>query len=240
MKEFILTTVIFRKGTFLVFNYSIWRSFVNPAPFHNALQLDLEMRGYKLRAVLVFVLTALLFLVRDLWGLGTEQATALFAQGFMDEYITARYLSAMGAVIWGMLYFAFHYYVVTYFLYLLTELPYKWIKRVQLFTICILVLEKLIHFIVFYNVGYSTNLSFLSFAPILAQWTSHEFALFLVNQFTVGLVAVIAVQFTFLKKWNDGNNGTLLFKIIFVHIILAIFVAILSVLPLQDWIVRGL
>lgn len=231
---------ILERRLFLVFNYSIWRSFVNPAPFHNALQQEMTFKGYKLRAFLVFLITAVFFLMRDLWGLGTEQTTALFAQGFMDEYVTARYISAIGATLLGMLYFAFHYYIVTYFLYLLTELPYKWIQRVQLFPICILVLEKLLHFIVFYNVGYSTNLSFLSLAPILAQWTTHEFTLFLVNQFTVGLVAVIAVQFTFLKKWNESNHGALLFKIIFVHIIIAIFVAVLSVLPLQDWIVRGL
>lgn len=222
-----------------MFNYSIWRTFVKPAPFHNALQQEMEFKGYKLRVFLVFLLTTVFFLVRDLWGLGTEQATALFAQGFMNEYVTARYVSAIGATLLGMLYFAFHYYVVTYFLYLLTELPYKWIQRVQVYTICILLIEKLIHFIVFYNVGYATNLSFLSFAPVLAQWTTHEFTLFLVNQLTVGLVAVIAVQHTFLKKWNDGSKVALLFKIIFVHIIIAIFIAILSVLPLQDWLVGG-
>lgn len=200
----------------------------------------MEFKGYKLRVFLVFLATAVFFLVRDLWGLGTEQATALFAQGFMDQYVTARYVSALGATLIGILYFVFHYYVVTYFLYLLTELPYKWIQRVQVYVICILLVEKLIHFIVFYNVGYATNLSFLSAAPILAQWTTNEFTLFLINQFTVGVVAIIAVQFTFLKKWNENNNAPLLFKIIFVHIIIAIFVAILSVLPLQDWLVGGL
>ena len=229
-----------RKGNFLVFNYSIWRTFVKPAPFHNALQQEMEFKGYKLRVFLVFLAIAVFFLVRDLWGLGTEQATALFAQGFMDQYVTARYVSALGATLIGMLYFAFHYYIVTYFLYLLTELPYKWIQRVQVYVICILLVEKLIHFIVFYNVGYATNLSFLSLAPILAQWTTNEFTLFLLNQLTVGVVAIIGVQYAFLKKWNEGNNAPLLFKIIFVHIIIAIFVAIISVLPLQDWLVGGL
>ncbi|MEE1132255.1 MAG: hypothetical protein UHX00_11605 [Caryophanon sp.] len=223
-----------------MFNYSIWRTFVKSAPFHNALQQEMEFKGYKLRVFLVFLATAVFFLVRDLWGLGTEQATALFAQGFMDQYVTARYVSALGATLIGMLYFAFHYYIVTYFLYLLTELPYKWIQRVQVYVICILLVEKLIHFIVFYNVGYATNLSFLSLAPILAQWTTNEFTLFLLNQLTVGVVAIIAVQYTFLKKWNEHNNAPLLFKIIFVHIIIAIFVAIVSVLPLQDWLVGGL
>ena len=223
-----------------MFNYSIWRTFVKPNPLHNALQQEMEFKGYKLRVLLVFLLTAVFFLLRDLWGLGTEQATALFAQGIMDKYVTARYVSALGATILGMIYFAFHYYVVTYFLHLLTELPYKWIQRVQVYTICLLVAEKIIHFIVFYNVGYATNLSFLSLAPILAQWTTNEFTLFLLNQLTVGVVAVIAVQYTFLKRWNESNKGALLFKIIFVHIVIAIFVAILSVLPLQDWLVGGL
>lgn len=84
----------------------------------------------------------LLFIVREFWGMGTESLTTLFAMNHQDEYYTARLLSMVGAIAWGIIYYAFHYYGVTYLLHLLTDIPYKWIQKVQLYVMVLLLIEK--------------------------------------------------------------------------------------------------
>jgi len=200
-----------------------------------------EIRGYKKRAITVFILFMLLFAIREFWGMGTESLTSLFAMNQQDEYYTARLLSMVGAIVWGIIYYCFHYYGVTYILYLLTDIPYKWIQKVQLYVMAFLLIEKTILFAVFYAVGYSTTFSFLSLAPAVQQVFDKDVVLFIINQLTVTTVLTIIVHFTFLSKWEEASDRkALLVKIIVLQVIMAVFVGLISVLPLQEWITRGL
>jgi len=200
-----------------------------------------EIRGYKKRAITVFILFMLLFAIREFWGMGTESLTSLFAMNQQDEYYTARLLSMVGAIVWGIIYYCFHYYGVTYILYLLTDIPYKWIQKVQLYVMAFLLIEKTILFAVFYAVGYSTTFSFLSLAPAVQQVLDKDVVLFIINQLTVTTVLTIIVHFTFLSKWEEASDRkALLVKIIILQVLMAVFVGLISVLPLQEWITRGL
>ncbi|MFJ5790513.1 hypothetical protein ACIQXW_12640 [Lysinibacillus sp. NPDC097162] len=173
--------------------------------------------------------------------MGTENLTSLFAMNHQDEYYTARLLSMVGAIVWGIIYFCFHYYGVTYILHLLTDIPYKWIQKVQLYVVAFLLIEKAILFAVFYAVGYSTSFSFFSLAPVIQQVLDKDVVLFIINQLTVTTVLTIIVHFTFLSKWEEASDRkVLLAKIIVLQVIMAVIVGMISVLPLQEWITRGL
>lgn len=173
--------------------------------------------------------------------MGTESLTTLFAMNNQDEYYTARLLSMVGAFIWGIIYYCFQYFGVTYMLYLLTDIPYKWIQKVQLYVMAFLLIEKAILFAVFYGVGYSTTFSFFSLAPIAQLFIDADVVLFVINQLTAATVLTIIVQFTFLSKWEEAaDRKALLAKIIVIQVLMAVIVGMISVLPLQEWITRGL
>lgn len=213
---------------------------MHPTNFTQAVEQG-EIRGYKKRSFTVFMLFMLLFVIREFWGMGTESLTTLFASNHPNEYYTARLLSMVGVIAWGVIYYCFHYYGVTYLLHLLTDIPYKWIQKVQLYVMVFLLIEKTILFAVFYAVGYTTNLSFFSLAPIAQQVIDQDYVLFAINQLTVATVLTIIVQYTFLSKWEEwSDRKALLAKIIGLYVVMAIFIGMISALPLQEWITRGL
>lgn len=224
----------------MFYQYKFWHSLMHPTNFTQAVEHG-EIRGYKKRSFTVFLLFMMLFVIREYWGMGTESLTTLFASNHPNEYYTARLLSMVGAIAWGIIYYCFHYYGVTYLLHLLTDIPYKWIQKVQLYVMVFLLIEKTILFAVFYAVGYTTNFSFFSLAPIAQQVIDTDFVLFAINQITVATVLTIIVQYTFLSKWEElSERKALLAKIIGLYVLMAIFIGMVSVLPLQEWLTRGL
>lgn len=225
---------------FMFYHYKFWHSLKNPTYFTNVVE-EGEVTGYKKRALTVFILFIALFAAREYWGMGTENLTTLFASDLQNEYFVARILSMLGAILWATIYFCFHYYGVTYLLHLLMDIPYTWIKRVQLYVVVFLLIEKAIHFAVFYAVGYTTMFSFFSLAPAALQLIETDFVLFTVNQLTVTTVLIIIVQYLFLSKWEEeASRKMLVVKLIGIQLFMALFVGMISVLPIKEWIARGL
>ena len=132
----------------MFYHYKFWHSLKNPTYFTNIVEKG-EIIGYKKRALTVFILFTLLFATREYWGMGTENLTSLFAMDLQNEYYVARVLSMLGAILWAIIYFCFHYYGVTYLLHLLTDIPYTWIKKVQLYVVAFLLIEKAIPLLFF-------------------------------------------------------------------------------------------
>ena len=224
----------------MFYYYKFWHSLTHPSQFTDIIETG-KVSGYKKRSFTVFMLFLLLFAAREFWGMGTESLTTLFAMDLHDEYYIARILSMIGAILWAIFYFSFHYYGVTYILHLFTEIPYKWIQKVQLYVVVFLLIEKAILFAAFFSVGYTTTFSFFSLAPLAQQFIDNDVFLFFINQLTVTTALTIFVQYTFLSKWEEETSRkALLAKIIFLQIIMAIFVGMISVLPLQEWLIRGL
>ncbi|WP_341301650.1 hypothetical protein MHB44_03815 [Lysinibacillus sp. FSL H8-0500] len=224
----------------MFYHYKFWHSLKNPTYFTNIVE-EGEIAGYKKRVFTVFILFVLLFAAREFWGMGTENLTSLFAMDLQNEYYVARLLSMVGAILWATVYFCFHYYGVTYILHLLTDIPYTWIKKIQLYVVTFLLIEKAILFVVFYAAGYTTLFSFLSLAPLALQVIETDFLLFTFNQITITTIVIVIVQYLFLSKWEEAASRKLLIvKLIGIQLFMALFIGMISVLPIKEWIARGL
>lgn len=201
---------------------------------------DAKILGYKKCLLFVFLFSLLFYTVRNVWGLGTESLTEILLATGEDRYVVARIFSLAGAVLIAIGFWVFHYYIISYIIAALTELPMKWIQKVQLYVIFFIVLEKVLTFIVFAIAGFNTPFTFFSLAPMTAYIYYHEFLLFFLNQFTVATLVTVFVQFKFFSQWIEGNKKTLLVKLILIQVTIAIAVAALSVLPIVQWLERGL
>lgn len=225
---------------YMFYRYKFWHSLTHPSYFTEMLENN-EVRGYKKRVLFVFLLTVLFFMARDFWGMGTESLTTLFASNENDTYVMARLISLVGAAVLGVVYFLFHYYGVAYILHVFTDIPSRWIQKVQLYVISFLVLEKAILAVVFFFVGYTTPLSFMSLAPMTTLFIEEDVIIYILNQVTLATVVTIIVQYIFLAKWEETeNHKSLLVKVILLQVFFALFVGMLSILPLKEWFVRGL
>jgi len=117
----------------------------------------------------------------------------------------------------------------------LTNIDYDWIRKIQLYVIFFIVLEKLLTVIIFAIAGYSTQFTMFSLAPMMAYVYYHDYLLFFLNQLTVASIIAVWIQYIFLSNWTDRPKA-LLFKLILIQIVLASLVALYSILPVLTWI----
>jgi len=223
------------------YQFRFWHSLLNPSKLAFALdneEQDTKIKGYQSRFFVILGLTILFFVLRNIWGMGSENLTYLMSKNLEEEYIVSRYLSLFGAAIKGLLFFAFHYYFVSACLAILTDQSFKAISKIQLFVIATILLEKAILFFVFALSGFTTAISFLSLGPITTYLTNDSFVIYFFNQLTIATALTIYIQYSFLSKWEEESKGLLLTKIIGIHIFFALVTAGISILPLYDYMTK--
>ena len=226
----------------MLYEYKFWHQLVHPSSLTYSLENseDGKLKGYRKAFWGILSFTLLFFIVRNLWGVNTTELTYLLANQEIDRYSFARLVSLGSTILLALLFFVIHYYVLTYFIHLLTEIPYKWIQKVQLYVIGILVLEKVITLIIFAIAGFGTPFTMFSLAPMVAYLYYHDFLLYVINYLTVGTVIAVWVQYTFLSEWIEDSKKALLFKLILIQIVMAIIVAVMSILPFSTWLEGGM
>ena len=176
----------------------------------------------------MFGFTLLYFIIRNLWGMNTNHLTYLYANGELDQYSYARLISFVGAIVLGIVFFLFHYYVVPYIIFVFTQnIEFRWIQKVQLYVIPVIILEKLITIFVFAMFGFATPFTFFSLAPMVSYIYYEDVLLYFLNQLTVASVVTVWIQYTFLAQWEDRKKA-LLVKLIIIQLVFAILVACFS------------
>ena len=227
----------------MTYIYQFWHTLKNPSSLTYLVEKEEEhgvLQGYKKTVFFVLLLSVLLFVLRDFWGMYTERLTEMIGQGLIDRYIVARYISLIGAILLGVIYFLFYYYAVTYIISLITDIPFKRIQKVQIYVIPTLLLFNFLEFIIFSTIQFVPIFSPFSIAAIVAQFTPNLWVLYFFNQIACSTVITILIHYTFLAQWIDEGRKSLLIKLIGVQIFLAATVATFSTLPFIEWIERGL
>lgn len=220
-----------------MFEYKFWHHLSHPSQLIHNIERSEDQRliGYRRVLLAIFGFTLLFFIVRNFWGMNTTDLTALLANGEGDLYSFARLMSLIGAILAGILFFIIHYYIITYLIHLLTNIDYGWIRKIQLYVIFFIVLEKLLTMMIFAIAGFSTPFTMFSLAPMMAYVYYHDYLLFFLNQLTVASIITVWIQYIFLSKWTNRPKS-LLFKLILIQIVLASLVALYSILPVLTWI----
>lgn len=217
----------------MFFNFTIRHFLANPRNLAEELQSS-SVRGYWQRVVAVFFIGLLLFSVRSYWGVNTENLTSLLTISTAD-YTLARYGALIGAMIWSVIYIAFHLFGVAYILSFIMGVPFKKLLPMQLLMTVILLLEKLLVLLVFYMTGQATNVSFLSFGPLAVTYLELPFFIFFLNQLTVTTAIIISFQYRFIQLYQGvSKKYRLLFTLIGLHLLMAIFTASISLVPIES------
>lgn len=217
----------------MFFNFRFRHFLLNPDRLASELKHS-TMQAFWRRVTLVFLISLLLFSLRSFWGMNTERLTALMAISTAD-YTLARYAALLGSMIWSALYVAFHLFGVAYVLSFIIGIQFKKLLPMQLLMTLLLLLEKAIIFIVFYLTGTSMHLSFLSFGPLAATYLELPFLVFFFNQLTLTTAIIIGYQYHFIQAYGDIlKKSRLLLTLIGIHLLMAIFVASIGLLPIED------
>lgn len=222
----------------MFFEYRFWKYLFNQNELIGSLK-DTKMHGFEKRVWLVAILGIVLFALRDIWGMHTEELTSLFVGGFEDTFVIARATSLIGAIIWSILYMAFHFFGIAFLLHKITNMELSKVAVIQLFVVALLLMEKAFVFLLYVVVGYTTDFSFLSFGPLAATFLDNDFFTYFFNELSIITGLVIAIQFRFLRAFTEMSARNLLIILIAIQVILALFIAGIQVLPLEAWFEGG-
>ena len=222
---------------FLEFHF--WRYFFTRGYLLENLAETETIRGFRKRVGIVLACTILLYILMGVWGMTTTSLTSIYVLGFLDTYAIARWVSLFAIVLWALVYFSFHFFGVSYLLHLVTKVPVRIAAIMQLYVIAILLIEKALLFLVFVLIGYTTPLSFLSFGPLAAQFLDSSYFLYFFNQFSVFTGVIIAIQLQFLRRFTTLSTKVLLAILIGITVLFAAVVALVSVLPIDQWLSGG-
>lgn len=222
---------------FLEFHF--WRYFFTRGTLLTNLAETETIRGFKKCVSVVLACTILLYIVMNSWGMTTTALTSLYVIGFTDTYAAARWISLLGIILFAALYFGFHFFGVSWLLHLITKIPLRIAAVMQLYVVATLLIEKLVLLLVFVMLGYTTHLSFLSFGPVAAQFLDHSYFHYFFNQFSLFTGVVIAIQLQFLRRFTTLSTPVLLAILFALTTVFAAVVALISVLPLESWMLGG-
>lgn len=214
--------------------FRFWQFLTGPQPMNQFDQA--EIRGFEKRVLYVGLLGVLLFALREVWGMNTEQLTPLLSDGTTDTYSLARIMSLIGAVLWSLIYMAFHFFGIAYLLHKLTSIPYRNLLILQLFVTALLLMEKAVVFIIFALVGYTAPVSLLSFGPLAATFMDQSFFVFFFNQLSIVTALIIGLQFRFIRAFAPQlNSRNVLLGLIGLHIVMALVTAAMGYIPIEEW-----
>ena len=197
------------------------------------------MRGFQSRVWFVAIFGVILYALRDIWGLHTEELTALFVNGYEDTFTIARITSLIGTIIWSLLYMGFHFFIIAFILHKITNVELSKVAVLQLFVVALLLMEKAFNFFLYAIVGYATDYSVLSFGPLAATFLEHSYFNHFFNELSLITALIIALQFHFLRAFTTLSARNLFILLIVIQVILSLISAGFEVLPIESWIEGG-
>ena len=218
----------------MFFDYRFWHFLTRPYELAAQLQTG-TMRHFNKRLYIVFLTGIALFVLREIWGMGTETLTSLMTTMTTTDYIIARYASLAGTLLWSILYIAFHIFGVAWILSMLTKIPYRQLVPLQVLITGVLLMEKAIIFIVFALKGASVSLSFLSFGPLAATVMENWYLILFMNQLTITSALIITLQYRFIRGFLvDGRWKEHLWILIGLHVAMALITAAVAFIPFDS------
>ncbi|MEK4484634.1 hypothetical protein MHH81_03450 [Psychrobacillus sp. FSL H8-0484] len=222
----------------MFFEFRFWKYLFSQNDLIVSLK-DSTMRHFEKRVWFVALCGVILFALRDMWGMHTEDLTSIFVNGYDDTFTIARITSLIGAVIGSFLYMVFHFFGMAFLLHKMTSVDLSKVTVVQLFVVALFLMEKAFTFFLYAIVGYTTDFSILSFGPLAATFLSNEFFIYFFNELTIITGVIIAIQFRFLRAFTTISARNLFIMLIVIQLLLACMTAGIEVLPIASWFERG-
>ncbi|KAA0959253.1 hypothetical protein FQ085_03550 [Planococcus sp. ANT_H30] len=192
------------------------------------------MRNVNKRIACIIAIGLLVFAIGEVWGMNTSSLTPLLSAGMWDAYTLARWTSLTGTLLWAGFYVAFHLYGASFLFSKILKMPWRTAIIMQMYVTALLVIEKGLIFLLFAVTGFTTSVSFFSFGPIAATFLDNHFLIYFFNQLTVFTSLIIAVQYRFIRSFTKTSPKLILFGLIMLHIFVALFVALFSLVPVND------
>ncbi|MCW1928862.1 hypothetical protein [Bhargavaea beijingensis] len=217
----------------MFFEFKFWHFLLNQRELTDRMAGS-AMKGFRWRIAGLFISAAVLYALMNMWGIGTRDLTPIAVSGAEGTFALRRILSLASAILWSVIYTAFHVYAVAFILHKLTSAGYRKLVVLQLFVTAILLLEKAIVFAVFLVSGAAAPVSPLSFGPLALTFMTYPPLIYLFNQLSIGTALVVAYQFRFIRLLLPEAGRGLLWILLGLQVLMALAVSLYGMVPAEQ------
>jgi hypothetical protein len=182
----------------------------------------------KRKMILLYLFSVLVFGLYGFLGIGSESFSKELLELGASEFEMGKLFILAGNLVAGIVYPTVYLFLISLFLWVLTDIDYVKLLMVQMIVFILQLLEKilLLPFFVFMHVNYDANP--FSLGIIGQYFTSNEYVIHLFSEISLFQIVVIAIQYYYLHKFTEKNKYTVLLIIISGYVILWLINALLA------------
>lgn len=187
----------------------------------------------KRKIVLLYVFSILIFGLYGFLGIGSESFSKEVLYLNRGEFEIGKLLILVGKLFAGFIYPTVYLFLISLFLWVLTDIAYLKILIVQMIVFILQLFEKvlLVPFYVFLHINQDANP--FSLGVISQYFMSSEYAIHLFSEVTVFQILVIAFEYYYFKYFTEKSKSIILSSIVISYMVLWLVQAMLSYLKVS-------
>ncbi len=217
----------------MVYYVQLIKGILAPQIFFFQLEKTEEIRGLWKRVAILLILSVLLFSLSSFFGLGMDLLSKEIVEISKQELEAKKLFVWIGQMAWGFTYALLVIFVVSLVLWALLDMQYKKIIVIQLFVLCIFLLEKAILLPIRVTFGIGPESSPFSLGIIAQYITTNTIIIYTFSHLSIFKIWAIFFQYRGLKGLSEKNPKIVLLLIVIVNLFIWLASALLSYLKIE-------
>ena len=200
----------------MIYETSILKAIFHPQVYLYQLQKAETTSGSGWRIVVLYLLSALIFVTSGYFGIGIETYSGGITDFSKDEFEAGKVLLLAGKLISSLLYTSLLLWFPAFIYWVTLGVSYKKAVIVQMFVFSMHLVEKAITYpiLVFFSLNQASNP--FSLGVIAQHLFKHEFGIHFLSSITLFQIAAITLLTFYLVRLTDKNKFfTLLIIVLF-------------------------
>lgn len=204
-------------------------------PYTALYQLDKaeEIRSYRIRVLMLFLSSLIIFSASGFLGIGTEILSRDLTNSSAGDFETRKLLFLAGQILWSLVYTAVMLYIPAAFFWALTDIPFIKVLVIQMFAVSVLLTEKALLVPFFWKLGLDKTSSPFSLGPIAQYLTDHSLIIYFFGQISIFSLFAFYVQYKGLVYISDRKRGRIFIYVLLIHMTFWLISSFLSFIKFE-------
>ncbi|MBT2756684.1 hypothetical protein J7E71_12035 [Mesobacillus foraminis] len=216
-----------------MFRIRLMRGLRHPSYFSYELNTAETVGKVWKHAVLLILLSGLLFGAAAYLGISSEYLSKKLTQLPRDEFEMHKALFVLGQLLWGLFYGAVIIYIPSLFFWTLSDEDMKPLIVVQFLVLLILLLEKVVLIPISLTLGVPEISSPFSLGPIAQSLTKNLFFMYFFACISLFKLWAMYIQYTYLRVLTGKSSRVVLAMVIGINLLFWLMSALLSIIQFE-------
>ncbi|MET3683068.1 hypothetical protein ABID56_001158 [Alkalibacillus flavidus] len=179
--------------------------------------------------------TLIAYIVMSLYGMGTESLSDRLTELSTAEYVASQFWFVIGRMVYALILAIGVLYLVSYYFYLWTKIPYKKLVLMQQVALFAIIIERILWIPLFVIFGVDWNMSPMSFGVIAVYLTDHQWLINPLGALSVIQIWIAYFQGIYLRRFATLERWQVWLIVVGLHLFIYIMIGVLTY-ALEGWV----